>query len=99
MVSKEFLISRGAGGSDSDDSEKELQQEGSAIDRQRTSSEAESCESAEFTAASSEKSSSSKVLMDEGNALRTSLPSTWYTSENFFGLEARAIFSQVHPLH
>jgi hypothetical protein len=27
--------------------------------------------------------------------LRASLPSSWYTSENFFGLEARAIFSQV----
>ena len=29
--------------------------------------------------------------------LRASLPSSWYTSENFFGLEARAIFSQVFP--
>src|SRR5579859_7557401 len=27
--------------------------------------------------------------------LRASLPSSWYTNENFFALETRAIFSQV----
>jgi hypothetical protein len=35
----------------------------------------------------------------QSRPLRASLPSSWYTSENFFALETRAIFSQViYPL-
>ena len=42
-------------------------------------------------------SSGSSVTTVQSRPLRSSLPSSWYTSENFFALEARAIFSQVHP--
>jgi len=40
-------------------------------------------------------SSASSVTTVHSGTLRASLPSSWYTSENFFALEARAIFSQV----
>ena len=41
----------------------------------------------------SKKSSMSDV---QTGPLRSSIPSSWYTSENFFALETRAIFSQVY---
>lgn len=34
----------------------------------------------------------------EERPLRSSIPSSWYTSENFFALETRAIFAQVASL-
>jgi len=44
-------------------------------------------------------SSRSSISVNQPRPLRASLPSSWYTSENFFGLEARAIFSQVVPFN
>jgi len=73
-------------------------QEAITLSRERQwSSETESYASDESTSASSDISSPGKALVPREHPLRTSLPSTWYTSENFFALEARAIFSQVFP--
>ena len=44
-------------------------------------------------------SSRSSTRITQPRPLQVSLPSSWYTSENFFALEARAIFSQVLPHH
>ena len=43
-------------------------------------------------------SSRSSITTVQSRSLRASLPSSWYTSENFFALEARAIFSQVDSI-
>lgn len=43
-------------------------------------------------------SKSSSTTSVEARPLRSSIPSTWYTSENFFALETRAIFAQVASL-
>jgi hypothetical protein len=43
----------------------------------------------------SESATSTKLSLKDQMELRASLPSSWYTSENFFALETRAIFSQV----
>jgi hypothetical protein len=42
-----------------------------------------------------ESATSNRSLFKDQMELRASLPSSWYTSENFFALETRAIFSQV----
>ena len=41
-------------------------------------------------------SSRSSIKTIQPRSLQVSLPSSWYTNENFLALEARAIFSQVH---
>ena len=46
---------------------------------------------------SSTVSSRSSISTIHPRTLQVSLPSSWYTSENFFALETRAIFSQVCP--
>ena len=38
---------------------------------------------------------SRKYFTKQTRPLQASLPSSWYSSENFFALEVRAIFSQV----
>ena len=43
-------------------------------------------------------SSRSSITTVQSRSLRASLPSSWYTSETFFALETRAIFSQVNPI-
>lgn len=47
--------------------------------------------------ANSSVSSGSSTTTIQPRALQVSLPSSWYTSENFFALETRAIFSQALP--
>ena len=47
--------------------------------------------------ANSSVSSGSSTTTVQPRSLQVSLPSSWYTSENFFALETRAIFSQVLP--
>ena len=70
-------------------------QEDATFHAERTHSEVTSIEGSESMSVTSDSSNTSKSSETRDSQIRTSLPSAWYTSENFFSLEARAIFSQV----
>jgi len=77
-----------------DDKRPELHEE-SLIERRLSESDSSTASLNSSHLGSGTVSSSSSITTAQPRNLQVSLPSSWYTSENFFALEARAIFSQV----